>query len=375
MAQKEKEEYTIITCSEESEKDNVKNFRPIETFEMPEYPELKLHYPPLLDMVNYCYEKGFTHIHTATPGSIGLAAVAIAHILNLPIYGTYHTSLPQYVGYLTGDSALADITWKYLLWYYNQMDVVYVPSKDTGEDLVSKGISKEKVRFYERGIDVERFHPSNRNGFLRNQYHVSEGDLKLLYVGRISKEKNLDHLLKVFKQVIEVRRGVHLVVVGNGPYLSEMKKDLRGCPVTFTGYLKGDSLSQAYASCDIFLFPSTTDTFGNVVLEAQASGLPVIVTDKGGPKENLVDGETGKIVQAKDTDGFTKVILRLIDDRDLLEIMKKMPAAMRRPALLKMRISKFGPPASIKLALKQIDHFQKLRVREKTLEESTRQGE
>jgi glycosyltransferase involved in cell wall biosynthesis len=284
---------------------------------------MKLYYPPLFKMVNYCYEENFTHIHSATPGPIGLAALAISRILKLPLYGTYHTSLPQYAERLTDDPAMEEIMWRYTLWYYNQMDAVYVPSKATGEELVRKGIPKHKIRFYDRGIDVDRFHPSKRNGFLKNRHGLDDDSLKLLYAGRISKEKNLPQLIEIFKRLLETGCNIHLVVAGSGPYLDEMKKELKGMPVTFSGFIEGEELAQTYASSDLFLFPSTTDTFGNVVLEAQASGLPVIVTDEGGPKENLISGKTGFIVSAGDTDAFVNRVAELMDNRKLLEEMGK----------------------------------------------------
>ena len=120
------------------------------------------------------------------------------------------------------------------------------------------------------------------NGFYK-RFKVIGKELKLLYVGRVSKEKNLPRLVEVFKKLAALRTGIRLVVVGEGPYLEEMKQALEGFAATFTGFLDGDDLPQAYASSDIFLFPSTTDTFGNVVLEAEASGIPVVVTDEGPP--------------------------------------------------------------------------------------------
>jgi glycosyltransferase involved in cell wall biosynthesis len=322
VSRKNGKRLTMITCGPESQSEGVTNFEPIGTFEMPEYPEMKLFYPPLLRMLDYCYAKEFTHIHAATPGPIGLAALAIARILKLPIYGTYHTALPQYADELMQDPAMGEIMWRYVVWFYNQMDVAYVPSHATGAELVAKGVQKEKIQFYPRGIDVERFRPSKRNGFLKNNFQVSDRNLKLLYVGRVSREKNLPLLAGAFEKLAKARKDIHLIVIGNGPYLADMKKALEGLPATFTGYLAGDDLAQAYASCDVFVFPSTTDTFGNVVLEAQASGLPVIVTAEGGPKENMVDGKTGFVVQASDVNGYIRAILRLADDRQLLEQMR-----------------------------------------------------
>ncbi len=322
FAQKNQQKLTMITCGPEPDAPGVVNFKPIGTVDLPEYPEMKLFYPPLLEMLDYCYEQEINLIHAATPGPIGLAALIIARILKLPLHGTYHTALPQYVSELTSDVALEEAAWNYMIWFYNQMDTVFVPSRATGAELIAKGIHEDKIRFYPRGIDTERFHPDKRSGFFKTNYKVQNNDLKLLYVGRVSKEKNLPRLVEVFKNISQVRKSVHLVVVGDGPYLDEMKAALRGTSATFTGYLAGDDLAEAYASSDVFIFHSTTDTFGNVVLEAQASGLPVIVTDQGGPMENLIDGETGHILPAEDIDGFVNAVLRLADNPDLLNDMK-----------------------------------------------------
>ena len=152
---------------------------------------------------------------------------------------------------------------------------------------------------------------------------MSEDKIKFLYVGRVSKEKSLFNLVDISRRLALIRKGSHLIITGNGPYMTEMKKEVEGMPVTFTGFLEGDDLAEAYASADIFVFPSTTDTFGNVVLEAQASGLPVIVSDQGGPKENLIHGKTGFIVPAKDADAFFETVLKLMDNPGLVQEMKQ----------------------------------------------------
>ena len=225
------------------------------------------------------------------------AALAISRILNLPISGTYYTALPQYAQYLTQDQAITELTWKYTLWYYDQMDFVYVPSQATGNELIEKGLAPENIRVFPRGIDTDRFSPEKRNGYLKKGFNINARTV-FLYVGRVSKEKNLQILEKAYAKVAD--GDTHLVVVGDGPYLNDMKKKMKDLPVTFTGYLTGDDLPQVYASSHVFVFPSTTDTFGNVVLEAQASGLPVIVTDRGGPSENMTPGDTGLLVKGDD---------------------------------------------------------------------------
>ncbi len=323
LAMKKEKQLTIITCGPEAGMPGLASFAPIGRFEMPEYPDLKLCYPPLLEMLNYCFEQDFNRIHSATPGPIGIAALIIARILKIPLYGTYHTALPQYVTYLTDDSYMEDVMWKYVIWYYNQMDALYVPSKATGNELAERGIPEEKIRFYPRGIDIERFHPSKTNGFFRRRFKLNENRFKLLYVGRVSREKNLSDLVEMCRGLVEIRRDFYLIVVGSGPYLDEMKINLDGMPATFAGFLEGDELAQAYASADIFIFPSTTDTFGNVVLEAQASGLPVIVSDEGGAKENLIPGKTGFIVPARDPQAFLEAVLKLMENPERLKEMKQ----------------------------------------------------
>jgi glycosyltransferase involved in cell wall biosynthesis len=315
---------TVITCDMDhpSMGAGVKNFRPVGVTEIPVYRELKLYYPPFLEMLNFCYEQQFTHIHSATPGPIGLAALAIARILKLPINGTYHTSLPQYARYLTEDSTIEDITWKYILWYYEQMDLVFVPSKSTGYELEAKGISKKKIKQFPRGINTERFHPSKRTSSVALRHKLG-GRPRLLYVGRVSKEKDLPLLTRVFKERIRPLFDVSLVVVGDGPYLEEMKKELADTPCVFTGYQEGDELAALYAACDLFVFPSATDTFGNVVLEAQASGLPVIVTDSGGPQENMLPGETGLVVPANDEKALFAAIREMLLNPNRLDMMGK----------------------------------------------------
>jgi glycosyltransferase involved in cell wall biosynthesis len=323
LARKSRKDLTVITCAgaERANGPGIQNFKPIGVYELPEYPEQKLFFPPFLEMLNFCYERDITHIHAATPGPLGLAALAIARILQLPISGTYHTALPQYARYLTEDANIEDLVWKYTLWFYNQMDCIYVPSQSTGSELIEKGVTKGKIQVFPRGIDIERFHPDNRRvGEVQRRYGLSHG-LKLLYVGRVSKEKNLPLLGEVFHELTKTRPDAQLVVVGDGPYMREFREAMQGTPTVFTGYLEGEELATLYASCDVFVFPSTTDTFGNVVLEAQASGLPVIVTDMGGPQENLVPGETGLIVKGDDGAELLAAIGRLLGDQERLRMM------------------------------------------------------
>ena len=314
--------YTVITCHEGEPQNEVgiQNFQPIKVYNLPEYPEQKLFYPPFLEMLNYCYNKQFSHIHSATPGPVGLSALAISRILNLPIVGTYHTALPQYAQYLTNDALMSDLMWKYTIWYYDQMDLVLAPSRSTAEELVSKGLNPTKLRIMPRGVDKELFHPSRKNGSLQ-KYCQSREETKLLYVGRVSKEKNLEILVNAYRKLSDLKRDLRLFIVGDGPYRKEMEKALEDTPTIFTGYVQGEELAEIYASADLFVFPSTTDTFGNVVLEAQASGVPVIVTDVGGPKENIIPGDTGAIIKGNDEEALFHGLIELLSDTQRLRTM------------------------------------------------------
>ncbi len=326
LAQELGKDYEIITCTTEkrSAQRGVRPFTAVGSFTLPEYPELQLLTPPFLEILHHCYEAGYTHIHTATPGPVGLAALGVARILNLPISGTYHTAFPQYAKTLTEDRYVEDMIWKAMIWYYEQMDAVYVPSQAFGDELLERGIHGEKLRVYPRGCDIERYHPKHKSAILHTHYQVpDDGAVNILYVGRVSREKNLHTLVEAFWNLYTEGVDARLIVVGDGPYREEMAAALVDAPAVFTGYVEGDALSALYASCDFLVFPSMTDTFGNVVLEAQASGLPVVVSDQGGPRENLLHGETGFVVSAECARGYEEFMRTLCTDHALRQQMGK----------------------------------------------------
>jgi glycosyltransferase involved in cell wall biosynthesis len=303
-------ELTVITSStrETTYENGVMNFRQVGDFVLPEYPELKLSFPPLLDVIEYFEREGFTRIHVSTPGSIGLIALLIAKLMDIPISGTYHTDIPRYVKSLTSDELLENAAWQFMIWFYNQLEEVMVPSTSTRKQLIEHGLPAEKTKPLPRWVDTRRFTPAVRDeGFWRD-FGIADVP-KFLYVGRVSREKNLELLADAFRDILQTGFAAHLVIIGDGPYRKEMEEKLRGCPATFAGFLEGDDLSRGYASSDVFVFPSTTDTFGNVVLEAQASGLPVIVSDEGGPKELMRDGVTGIVARADDKDSLVEAML------------------------------------------------------------------
>ena len=297
----------------------IKNFPPIGEFELPEYELQKLSFPPILQMLDYVQRERFTEIIISTPGPVGLTALLAAKMLNLQTSGIYHTDFPQYIRILTEDSFLESVAWGYMHWFYGQLDTVFVNSEEYKQSWIKRGFDPAKLKILPRGLDTELFHPARRDSAFFEKFGASNGEVRLLYVGRISREKDLDLLADAYRRLRKEGLPVRLFVVGHGPYSEALAKSLPDA--FFTGYLRGTELATAYASADIFVFPSTTDTFGNVILEAQASGLPVVVSDSGGPKELVAHKANGLITRSHDVEDFTGAIRALVTDQTLRERM------------------------------------------------------
>jgi len=299
----------------------IKNFRPIGEFELPEYELQKLSFPPILQMLDYVQRERFTEIIISTPGPVGLTALLAAKMLNLRTTGIYHTDFPQYIRILTEDSFLESVAWRYMHWFYGQLDTVFVNSEEYRQGWIRRGFDPAKLKILPRGLDTELFHPARRDSAFFEKFGASNGEVRLLYVGRISKEKDLDLLAAAYRRLRDEGLPVQLFVVGHGPYSEAFAKSLP--EAFFTGYLKGTELATAYASADVFVFPSTTDTFGNVILEAQACGLPVVVSDSGGPKELVENKANGLITKSHDVEDFACALRALATDSALRERMGK----------------------------------------------------
>jgi glycosyltransferase involved in cell wall biosynthesis len=297
----------------------IKNFPPIGEFELPEYELQKLSFPPILQMLDYVQRERFTEVIISTPGPVGLTALLAAKMLNLQTSGIYHTDFPQYIRILTEDSFLESMAWRYMHWFYGQLDTVFVNSEEYRQSWIKRGFDPAKLKILPRGLDTELFHPARRDAAFFEKFGASNGEVRLLYVGRISKEKDLDLLATAYRRLRNEGLPVQLFVVGHGPYSEAFAKSLP--EAFFTGYLRGIELATAYASADIFVFPSTTDTFGNVILEAQACGLPVVVSDSGGPKELVENHTNGLITKSHDVEDFTGAIRALVTDPALRERM------------------------------------------------------
>lgn len=301
----------------------IRNFAPIGEFELPEYELQKLSFPPILEMIDWIQREAFTELIISTPGPVGLTALLAGHLLGLRTSGIYHTDFPQYIRILTDDSFLETLTWNYMKWFYDSLDLIFVNSAGYRTAWIERGIAAEKIAILPRGLDTALFHPSRRDPEFWVERGAPRGAVVLLYVGRISKEKDLDMIVGAWrcrlKANVDGEAPMALAFVGDGPYLAELRSVLPDA--IFTGYLAGVELARAYASADVFMFPSTTDTFGNVILEALASGLPCVVSDQGGPKDLVEHGASGFVTRALDVGNFAASIQRIAGDPKLRQQM------------------------------------------------------
>lgn len=252
-------------------------------------------------------------IHLATPAGIGLTGRKYALNKGIPLVASYHTNFDQYLVHY-GLDILEPFYWMYLRWFHGVCRRNFCPSLPTLKKLEDNGFRNLLV--WGRGIDSENFNPKFRSDSLRASWG-GLGKKILLYVGRLAKEKNVGILFEAYDLLDEAtKKQVIIVIVGQGPD-SERLKAIGPDNTIFTGMLSGELLSQAYASCDIFTFTSATETFGNVILEAFASGLPVISPRAGGVLESLREGDNAFGYEPGDRKGFAINIERLVKDDSL----------------------------------------------------------
>jgi glycosyltransferase involved in cell wall biosynthesis len=258
---------------------------------IPFYREMKVYLPPLRQFLQHAAADAVEVVHMTTPGPVGLAAMWVASRLRIPIVGSFHTDLAEYTRILSGSRGLGGFMESYMRWFYSHCERILAPSDSTRDMLVRAGLERSRIDIWRRGVSTVRFDPAKRSAALREQWGVSDDRPAIIYVGRVSKEKGLQ-MLKPFSRFLEYAGVSHrVIVVGDGPMRSELQGE---CPdAVFMGTQRQDEVAVAMASADLLVFPSRTDTAGNVVLEAQASGLPVLVSDAGGPRENLRPAESG----------------------------------------------------------------------------------
>lgn len=260
--------------------------------DIPFYAGLKVGVPSLPAIVDALADGRYDLVHLCSPGPSGAAAALIARTMGLPILGSYHTELAAYAGVRTQDPRLEVAARLAIGAFYSQCDRVLSPSAASDRVLREMGIADERIGRWDRGVDLSRFSPANRSETLL------PGEITVLYAGRLTREKGADLLAKAFLEARARDPRLHLVLAGGGPEEHFLRARL-GEHATFLGWLEGDALAAAYASADLFLFASRTDTFGQVLLEAQASGLPIVAVGEGGPASIVSDQITGRLCPAQ----------------------------------------------------------------------------
>jgi glycosyltransferase involved in cell wall biosynthesis len=301
---------TILTSRDTVDEDDpmVVNFRPVGEFELPEYQLQKLSFPPVLQMIDHIERAGYGELILSTPGPVGLVGLLAARLLGLRTSGIYHTDFPQYIHILCDDSVMESLTWNYMHWFYGQLDRLYSNSRYYADQWRARGIPDARLRILPRGLDTELFNPRRRDPAFWPARGIA--GRVVLYVGRVSREKQLDLLPGVARALRDT--DATLAIVGDGPFREELQRLMPDA--VFTGVLTGPELGAAYASADVFIFPSTTDTYGNVVVEAAASGLPCVVSTVGGPKELLRLGLAGAVVPDQAPESYAAAIRKVLHE-------------------------------------------------------------
>jgi glycosyltransferase involved in cell wall biosynthesis/predicted metal-dependent phosphoesterase TrpH len=271
--------------------------------EIPFYAGMTIGVPSVPELVQTLIEGRYDLIHLTSPGPAGIGAALTARIAEMPLLGSYHTELAAYAGLRTGDPRLEAGTRMALSVFYRQCEVVLSPSVASDESLVGLGIDRERIGRWARGVDLELYDPRKRDA------GAYPGEVKVLYAGRLTREKGAELLAEAFLRARERDPRLHLLLAGGGPE-EEMLRERLGGYATFLGWLDREQLACAYASADVFLFPSRTDTYGQVVVEAQASGLPVVAVAEGGPVSLIEDRRTGWLCAA-DPDELAGAVAQL----------------------------------------------------------------
>jgi len=249
-------------------------------------------------------------VHISTPDIAGREFLLYAKKKFLPLASAFHTDFPAYLKYYRLSFAERPF-WRYLQWFYNNCDIVFAPNDSIRLKLINRNINN--VEIWSRGVDKEFFDPSRRSEKLRSAWDAVDKAV-FVYTGRFVLYKDIEIVMQVYERLMDAGYSDHVkfVMIGSGPNESEMKQ--RMPEAIFPGYLTGSDLSTAYASGDIFLFPSTTEAFCNVALEALASGLPVVVSDKGGCRDIVEKSGGGLVARSGDVEDFCKQCLELIDN-------------------------------------------------------------
>jgi glycosyltransferase involved in cell wall biosynthesis len=254
-------------------------------------------------------------LYIATEGPLGLSALWVARRLGIPVVSGFHSNLEQYHSHY-GLGLFSRLLTNYLRWFHNRSQLTLVPTASQCLELTRRGF--QRLQLLTRGVDGQLFHPRKRSSSLRSSWGLAEQDIAVLHVGRLATEKNLALLAPSFSalQSAYPQRRFKLIVVGDGPQRSTLEHALP--EAIFTGVLRGETLAEHYACADVFLFPSLSETFANVVLEALASGLGVVAFDQAAAGQHIRHGHNGALAIPHDPAGFIDAAIWLLAEPETL---------------------------------------------------------
>ena len=290
----------------------------VSSFVFPFYKEYKIPYPGMRGFEEKLkdFKPDIIHVHSPDPAS--WAAVRYARKYKIPVVATHHTNFFRYLPYYHA-SSLSPLVWYGLRKFYKKMDFTTTPSDTTKNELALHGIPN--VYDIPWGVESDKFNPSFYSIDWRNKILTEKDENIILYVGRLTWEKDLRTLINIYKLLTDQKNNFKMVIVGDGPAKCELESFMP--EALFTGHLEGKELSTAYASSDVFLFPSSTESFGNVTIEAMASGLVSVVANSGGSKSIIKNGENGLLAEPLNAKDFYEKVILLLKDKKRLEQMKK----------------------------------------------------
>lgn len=302
----------FISSEIPSKNEQMTDYFEVPSFPVPFYKDYKFAYPGLKTFEKKLNEFKPDIIHINSPCSLGLAAIKYGEKYNIPVVATYHTHFPSYAKYYN-IKQLEFISWNYLRKLYNKCDKVFVPSVTIMNELRSKGF--KTTEYLPHGIDLSLFSPKFKSEEWKRSLKIEKKKV-LLYVGRLVWEKDLRTLSEIYNILTNLRNDVVFALVGDGPIRKDLERIMP--EALFLGYKSGNELSTIFASSDLFVFPSTTETFGNVVLESMASGLVPVCSNEGGASSSIKPNQNGLICKAKDPLDFSKQIISLLNNENEL---------------------------------------------------------
>ena len=276
---------------------------------LPRYPGLRFGLPAHRQLHRRWSRQRPDVLYIATEGPLGLTALGAARRLGVPASTGFHTRFDDYARFY-GFGFLTPIVYAYLRRFHNRADATIVPTAELAEFLESNRF--RNVRLLRRAVDTKLFHPSRRDEALRAEWGLRENGIAVIYIGRIAPEKNLDLAVRAFRAIQARHPGAKFVLVGDGP--ARRPLSIAHPDFVFAGMRRGNDLARHYASGDLFLFPSLSETFGNVTLEALASGVPVVAYDYGAAREHMKASDVGACIAQDDADGFVAAAIALADD-------------------------------------------------------------